>query len=500
MQFNLTDQPWIPVIDEQGRTIEVSLTDALTGAHLYQDLAGETPTQSLALLRLLLAVTHAAVGPADPQGWVRLWSQRRLPADAIATYLLERRNRFDLLHAEAPFYQVADLSTVAGPRQIASLVPARRHYTTREGAGRERASFADAARWLVHCHAYDATGIKGAAAGDPRASGGRVFPIGPGSLGLIAAITLEGTTLAETILLNLVPASERPVAEDDAPTWDRPPATAAPRDSETPDGVLDLYTWQSRRVRLHWDAHGATGVLVCQGDRLNLDPETLVEPMVLWRRDTTGVWRRRRYDPDRPAWQSFAASLSAETGVRTPLVRQWAATALHLGLLDAEYRITFRVTGVQYGAKGVVIDDAGTDAVTVPAVALGATGGLPELVKAAVKAASSAERLVAEYARDLAAAAGAYEPNGGLAPAALAARAELDVAMRAWMRGLTGDTADLGPWLARARAIVDRIVDAEPVPAAAWRARRINGRLVTAGTAIARFQRARDTFLAEIAA
>ena len=54
--FNLIDEPWILVRKNSGETTEVSLLDALTHAHEYDALAGELPTQDVAILRLMLAV------------------------------------------------------------------------------------------------------------------------------------------------------------------------------------------------------------------------------------------------------------------------------------------------------------------------------------------------------------------------------------------------------------------------------------------------------------
>lgn len=56
--FNLLDEPWIRVMMADCTIQEVSLTQALTHAHTFTALAGELPTQDVAILRLLLAVLH----------------------------------------------------------------------------------------------------------------------------------------------------------------------------------------------------------------------------------------------------------------------------------------------------------------------------------------------------------------------------------------------------------------------------------------------------------
>lgn len=57
IEFNLIDEPWIRVNRLDGEREMVSLKDALLRAHEFSGLAGEMPTQDVAILRTLLAVT-----------------------------------------------------------------------------------------------------------------------------------------------------------------------------------------------------------------------------------------------------------------------------------------------------------------------------------------------------------------------------------------------------------------------------------------------------------
>lgn len=56
-------------------------------------------------------------------------------------------------------------------------------FTTRSGADLKSMTFAEAARWVVHCQAYDPSGIKSGAVGDAQVKGGRGYPIGTGWCG-----------------------------------------------------------------------------------------------------------------------------------------------------------------------------------------------------------------------------------------------------------------------------------------------------------------------------
>ena len=92
---------------------------------------------------------------------------------------------------------------------------------------RERLSFAEAARWVVHAHAYDTSGIKTGAVGDPRVKGGKVYPLGVAWAGTLGGVFVEGENLRETLLLNLVAFDTdnlRIDPDEDRPAWRRPPA------------------------------------------------------------------------------------------------------------------------------------------------------------------------------------------------------------------------------------------------------------------------------------
>ncbi|HEX2145066.1 MAG TPA: type I-E CRISPR-associated protein Cse1/CasA, partial [Glycomyces sp.] len=335
-EYNLIDRPWILAQRHDGTIDTISLTHLFNDAADYARLAGDLPTQGLPILRLALAIVHRAIdGPADGEEWKELWDAKRLPAEDIADYLAEHRDRFDLLHPEKPFYQVADLTkkkTASGLAAFIADVPTGNpKYATRAADGLGWVDYGEAARWLVHCQAFDLSGIKGAADDDPRANKGKVFPIGPGSLGRIGAVYPEGDNLAETLLLNLIPDDFREALgaetdEADVPVWERDPHGPAPEPREpesTPKGLCDLYTWQTRRLRLVDDGDGVTAALICQGDQLELCDQFHTESMTAWRRSgnqerqrksAKPIYLPRRHDPSRNVWRGLAASLPALSG------------------------------------------------------------------------------------------------------------------------------------------------------------------------------------------
>ena len=67
-EFCLLYEPWIRVMKMDGETIEVSLLDVFRYAPELLRLAGELPTQDIAMLRLLLAVLHSVFERYDLEG------------------------------------------------------------------------------------------------------------------------------------------------------------------------------------------------------------------------------------------------------------------------------------------------------------------------------------------------------------------------------------------------------------------------------------------------
>ena len=121
IEFNLLDEPWIRLMKPDCSVEEVSLTDALLHAHEYEDLAGELPTQDIAILRVLLAVLHTVFSRVDAEGnpdpldednalerWGELWKLGAFPEKPIRDYLNHWHERFWLFHPERPFFQVPE--------------------------------------------------------------------------------------------------------------------------------------------------------------------------------------------------------------------------------------------------------------------------------------------------------------------------------------------------------------------------------------------------------
>ncbi|MBB5874337.1 CRISPR system Cascade subunit CasA [Allocatelliglobosispora scoriae] len=462
------DEPWIPVLDLSGRLREVSLRGLFADAGELRMLACELPTQSFAILRLALAILHRATdGPPGETAWRELWKQPGLPLSDVEDYLAAFRDRFDLLHPERPFYQVADLQTAKGEvfgleRLIADVPNGFPFLTTRAGTGMDRISAAEAARWLLHCQAFDPSGIKSGAVGDARVKGGRGYPIGVGSAGSLGGVYLEGATLRETLLLNLVPTGPGLLASDarDLPVWEREPhgPSEEPATARGPFGVLSLYTWQSRRIRLNGDRHGITGAMVANGDKIEWQDRQLMEPLSVFGRSgprereakRVPIYLPRPHDHTRALWRGLEtllpppASGGSEPPQRlSPLVMQWLARLRVHRVLGDDFTVTSRAVSITYGVQQATTSEVFGDSLTMNVQVVSGEAELRTTVVDSAGDAEEAVKVLRSLAADLVrAAAGQGTDNGAADRAAAAAYAELDRHFRRWLARLgTGSDA-----------------------------------------------------------
>ncbi|MCX6879959.1 MAG: type I-E CRISPR-associated protein Cse1/CasA [Verrucomicrobia bacterium] len=104
--MNLTIDPWIPVIGADGQQRMVSLHDLFAAAHELRDLSVK-PHEKIALLRLLICITQAALdGPEDFDAWETC---RDAIQPAVKSYLEQWQASFELFGDGPRFLQVPGL-------------------------------------------------------------------------------------------------------------------------------------------------------------------------------------------------------------------------------------------------------------------------------------------------------------------------------------------------------------------------------------------------------
>lgn len=409
LTFNLVDKPWIRSRLHSGELVTFSLRETYARSKHIQQLAGEIPTQDVAILRVLLAILLAATrsdrrlhSAEAMELWESWWQEGSVP-NAVNDYLQRHHDRFDLLDTKAPFMQVADLRTRSGNtsglhKLIAEIPDSNDYFTTRAAGALEPLSFAEAARWLIHCHAYDPSGIKTGAEGDTRTKGGKGYPMGyPAWAGTLGIAYAEGSNLFETLLLNLPLELTSPA---DLPIWERQPlGPGVESDHPLPKGPTDAFTWPSRRIRLLTASECVVDCQISNGDRL--EPKNLftVEPMTAWRESTnqSKAAGRTIYMPtvhreSQRLWQGLGSllqsSTAAQKGTKRLAALDWITRLIDDEVLPREYPVRLRTAGILYGPKAASIAGSVADSLTAHANALTD----PTLVALAIDAAHSAQQ------------------------------------------------------------------------------------------------------------
>ncbi|WP_306361315.1 type I-E CRISPR-associated protein Cse1/CasA [Nocardia sp. CC227C] len=510
-RFDLLEQPWIMALDETGRLRTESLRSVFHHAGALSTLTGEVPTQAFAVFRLLLAVLRRSVGHRTGRSveiWRGLWSTSGWPSAELDAYLTAHAERFDLLDAAQPFMQVADLQAVSGDvssldRLIADVPNGEKYFTTRAGCEIDAIGFAEAARWLVHAHAFDPSGIKTGAVGDPRVKNGKGYPIGVAWTGNLGGVLLEGRNLRETLLLNLVLVDidgER-FDPDDRPAWEREPCRPHVEGHRVPSGPADLCTWQSRRIRLvHSDTH-VTGVILCNGDPLEPRNRYRIEPMCGWRFSPNqskkaggkAQFLPRTHDPQRALWRGMSALLG-EIGTRpgdsetiAPGVLEWMYRLLDADALDPAHQVRLHAIGMEYINNQSVVGDIYDDAIGFRIALLSSNPALRQTALNAVQTADDLVAAVAILAGNLAIAAGG-DADGARARARGRGYFALDAPYRRWLGDLSPgcDTAAATEqWEHTTRQIIESLgrdlIDAAGTPA--WIGRVVGDHYIDASVA-----------------
>lgn len=519
--YNLLDEPWIPVLMKDGSAEVVGIRGAFERSTQIADLACELPTQNAAVLRMLLAVCYRVIPVPTRDAWVQV-AQGDLPVGDIVGYCEKWRDRFFLFGGAHPFLQAPTLRTakdeVSGLEKIIADVPnGSQFFTTRNGAALEKISAAEAALWLLHAMAYDPSGIRSGAVGDDSVKGGKGYPIGPSWAGQVGMVILRGETLDETLVLNLVPPDSgnlqgpRPwetpcVWEDaDAPTAVRRDYVEEPE----PISISRILTWPSRRIRLVGDRDGVTGVVLAQGDKLGPQQMQRYEPMGLWRYSDPQskkfkgiIYMPRLFEPGRALWRSVPGMLPTPRDVQgydksnTPEF-QTSATLSFRAALASVYgnslgRVKIEAVGVAYGPQNATIDDIYHDEVALSA-ALFSEGAenLGQLVDRSVQIVEDVARIIANLASNLARAAGASGEGAGEGDRQFARErfyGAVDAPYRQWLSALDA-TSDIDAartsWDDTLRAIAQSVAQelVRATPDKAYVGRMDGSRFINVGVA-----------------
>jgi len=350
--FNLLDQPWLPCVDEKNQLKMMSLLEVISQAPKLKTIQADLPIITGSLYLFLIAFTKAALRPRDDSDWEAIWRQGMFPMEEITTYVKKWKNRFDLFDPDHPFYQdpkfgtrEKDLrnlkpGTLPTPKGLSGLLL---HLASGDNATLFDHSLdehpqlytpAETVRLLIMLQSNSLGGMSSASISKDKYY--KDSPFGRGVLFLG-----NGENLFQTIMLNLAPEDFDALETkgEDHPCWEQ----QNPYEPErfTPNGLLDLMTWQSRRIMLVPEENdGQVMVKQCYtAPGLGLT-ETFNNPFYHIRYVKKGSQQTTtplRFQEGRSLWRDSAAILDVHSkNLEIALALHWHAYLRNQEILDKQ--------------------------------------------------------------------------------------------------------------------------------------------------------------------
>lgn len=396
MTFNLVSSSWVPAIVEGKRTL-VSVREMLTDAANIDGLALEQPLEAAAVFRQILLPVYldACRPPKSDEQWVERWGED-LDTAAIVKYLDTHEAAFELFDVERPFGQVAGLRTDKGETKPVSLLIAAISsgnnvplFGSRLDNDPPVLTPGQAALALLAAQCWDTAAIKSGAKGDPKVKAGKTTGNHTGPLGGLGVAIPFGRNFKETLLLNT------PVLRhgfrDDRPQWISRRSQTPEWESRSATGLLDLLTWQSRRIRLIPEQENGElvvrQVVLTAGDRL--ENVAAYEPHSAWKtveKPKAGqpAVRPVRHVPGRAVWRGLESLLAArddssDAFSTTTLLEQLRGLVGN-ALLEKLPSVRIFTVGVAYGSQSAVVEDVMADVLPLPLAALDPSGEVKHLL------------------------------------------------------------------------------------------------------------------------
>lgn len=329
--FNLTTAPWILVIEKKtNKRRMVSLIKLFENAQNYQQLAGDMRIQDLSILRLLLAILTTVYSRYDVDGHPYEWinddpisqknlnvKQKKYRTDLLVTwrklyqqghfskvitrYLTQMADCFNLCGPH-PFYQVSKTtfdSFVVGRqrissgkdngviavrqlnRQISESGNSKAFFSPKSEAFKDQASLDELTRWLITYQNYNSKTDKSKIKTKER------FSVSEGWLYRLGTIYADGSSLFETLMLNLVLYGDDIPIRPQRPVWEYPDDHLYVEESKRllkPDNLASLYTNWSRMMHIEWSDQGTPKIFGAGIPTFSAD-NTYIEPMTTWYRN-----------------------------------------------------------------------------------------------------------------------------------------------------------------------------------------------------------------------
>jgi len=331
--YNLLKEQWLPCLDQQNELKSFSIVEALINAHNISGVESNLPILKGALNLFLLAFVWGAFRLQNDNEWENIWNEGKFSEERIRIYASRWEDRFDLFSEKYPFYQDPqfgrrnkDIQNLKKghrpvPKTISGLLL---HLSSGNNATLfdhtmddlpATYSLSQAAQLLIMLQSFSLGGMSSASIAKDRYYTDSLF--GRGILFLN-----HGLSLFETLMMNILPVNAGLIdsSEKDQPAWEQDDPFDTDRFS--PEGPMDLLTWQSRRILLiPHENHLETGVMnfyVAPGFGV---VETYLNPYYQYRLIKSGSdqsFTPLRFRADYSLWRDSSAILGTKSEKRIP--------------------------------------------------------------------------------------------------------------------------------------------------------------------------------------
>lgn len=405
--FNIYDEKWVPVIRMDGNESMESLRSILLSAHDIKGMSCSDGLQNAAILRVIIAFIVRAYNVKangfNDDSWYELWDEHKFDISVFDDYVngtLSSDSWYDgsitcvhdrmwLIDDEFSFMQAAEMESesgeISGLDAIMQTVRDKSKtndynvlFGNRKPKSYESMTFDEALRCMLATFCYDTSAQKIKMKGVNPANlnkQGRVMAKKP----LAASGTIlipTGNDMFETIMLNIpFDASEHRITLCGVPLWEQKPLNADySMNEQTPDGIIDAFTFPSRRIRLiPNDSNDCiTGVLVSAGDVIRKTGSQMYEPMMAFKKV-----KGKNGAPDYMSpftlsqgtsiWRGIGQFIvkDAKAGNSIPTVIRFIRELMINGILQSDYTLNATVCTVYYGSMEAVVNDIYIDDVHV---------------------------------------------------------------------------------------------------------------------------------------
>lgn len=247
-KFDVLTEPWIPVASVDGQNMELSLTETLLRAHELSQVCCESPLETYAVQRFLIAFLMDAYRLERARDRKRLYEHGHFDKEVLDRYVELCRSEgvsFDLFDEKRPFYQAAFDEYDSKVKKESAVylfheIPSGNNAVHFEHRSRVECLPAEAFRALLAMQTFAASGGRGYARslnGDP-----------------CWYVLLKGRYLFETLCLSMLSIAECAKIEFASvlPAWRNHCPRIAPADVS----ILEGLTFRPRKITLIENANG----------------------------------------------------------------------------------------------------------------------------------------------------------------------------------------------------------------------------------------------------